>query len=106
MISPASSAMEPEYNQCTGTDATLARLGPEILGVEETETLRRALALWSGHAQIVRLCAEGDFAPREAPAGLIELVLRAGEAPDLKSLEADFKSTSRKVRSLFRSLTG
>ncbi|MEQ8479994.1 MAG: bifunctional [glutamine synthetase] adenylyltransferase/[glutamine synthetase]-adenylyl-L-tyrosine phosphorylase [Hoeflea sp.] len=106
MISPASSKMEPEYNQCTGTDTTLERLGPDILGVEETETLRRALALWSGHAQIVRLCAEGDFAPREAPAGLIELVLRAGEAPDLKTLEADFKATSRKVRSLFKRLTG
>ena len=71
-----------------------------------TESLRTALALWSGHAQIVRLCTEGDFAPKEAPAGLIDLVVRAGQAPDLASLEADFKATSKRIRAIFRQVTG
>jgi glutamate-ammonia-ligase adenylyltransferase len=101
--SPAS--QEPESGECTGTDATLAALGPKALGLETTETLRRALALWSGHAQIVRLCAEGEFDPKEAPAGLIDLVTRSGEAPSLKSLEADFKATSKQVRALFKGIT-
>jgi glutamate-ammonia-ligase adenylyltransferase len=96
---------EREFGECTGTDATLAALGPKALGLEVTETLRRALALWSGHAQVVRLCTEGEFDPAEAPAGLIDLAIRKGEAPSLKSLEADFKATSKQVRALFKKIT-
>lgn len=94
------------HNECTSTDATLKALGPEAFGEEVTESLRTALALWSGHAQIVRLCTEGDFAPKDAPAGLIDLVVRAGQAPDLASLEADFKTTSKRIRAIFRQVTG
>lgn len=93
-----------DHNECTSTDATLKTLGPDALGEEVTESLRHALALWSGHAQIVRLCTEGDFAPKEAPAGLIDLVVRAGEAPDLASLETDFKATSKRVRAIFQKI--
>jgi glutamate-ammonia-ligase adenylyltransferase len=96
----------PDFGECTGTDAALATLGPKALGLDLTEELRRALALWTGHAQIVRLCAEGEFDPGEAPAGLIELVTRTGGAPDLKSLETDFKATSKRVRAIFREVTG
>ena len=95
-----------DHNECTSTDATLKTLGPDALGEEVTESLRRALNLWSAHAQIVRLCAEGNFAPKDAPAGLVELVTRAGEAPDLTSLEADFKATSKQVRAIFKSVAG
>ena len=92
--------------ECTSTDATLKTLGPDELGEETTEELRRALALWSGHAQIVRLCTEGGFDPKNAPAGLIDLVLRLAQAPDLTALEADFKATSKRVRVIFRRVTG
>ncbi|WP_412051688.1 bifunctional [glutamine synthetase] adenylyltransferase/[glutamine synthetase]-adenylyl-L-tyrosine phosphorylase [Hoeflea sp. Naph1] len=107
-VDPATgqAAPRPDPGECTGTDVTLKTLGPEALGQEVTEELRRALALWSGHAQIVRLCTEGAFAPSEAPAGLIELVTRTGEAPDIASLEADFKTTSKRVRALFKKITG
>ncbi|PWW02238.1 glutamate-ammonia-ligase adenylyltransferase [Hoeflea marina] len=87
---------------CTATGEVLALLGPEMIGVEETELLRRALELWSNQAQIVRLCVEGGFDPKQAPAGLIDLVVRAGEAPDLKSLETEMKATSKRIRQLFR----
>jgi len=103
---PEQAVRAVEHSECTSTDATLKTLGPDILGEEVTETLRHALALWSGHAQIVRLCAEGNFAPKEAPAGLIDLVIRVGEAPDLASLEADFKATSKRVKALFKKITG
>lgn len=95
----------PDLGECTGTDVTLATLGPGALGLEATEQLRGALALWSSHAQIVRLCTEGAFDPAEAPPGLTELVTRTGEAPDIKSLEADFKDTSRRIRTLFKKVT-
>ncbi|MBU4530147.1 MAG: bifunctional [glutamine synthetase] adenylyltransferase/[glutamine synthetase]-adenylyl-L-tyrosine phosphorylase [Hoeflea sp.] len=97
---------KPVYGECTSTDATLKILGPGELGEEVTEELRRALALWSGHAQVVRLCTEGGFDPKQAPAGLIDLLTRTGQAPDLASLEADFKTTSKRVRAIFRKVTG
>ncbi len=90
------------HGDCSGTDDVLARLGPDLIGSGETEELRRALALWSNQAQIVRLCIDGPFDPKQAPAGLIDLVARAGEAPDIKALEADLKTTSRRIRHLFR----
>ncbi|MDP3526505.1 MAG: bifunctional [glutamine synthetase] adenylyltransferase/[glutamine synthetase]-adenylyl-L-tyrosine phosphorylase, partial [Hoeflea sp.] len=92
--------------ECTSTDATLKILGPDAFGQETTEELRRALALWSGHAQIVRLCTEGGFDPRQAPAGLIDLLTRTAQSPDLASLEADFKTTSKRVRAMFKRVTG
>jgi glutamate-ammonia-ligase adenylyltransferase len=99
-------AFKPDRNECTSTDATLAALGADALGEEATEELRRALALWSGHAQIVRLCTEGGFDPKQAPAGLIDLVIRTGQAPDLASLESEFKATSKRIRALFKKVTG
>ncbi len=81
-----------------------ARLGPKMIGAEETEMLGHALALWSNQAQIVRLCVQGGFDPKQAPAGLIDLVVRAGEAPDLKALEAEMKTTSKRIRQLFRKI--
>ncbi|MEM5473411.1 bifunctional [glutamine synthetase] adenylyltransferase/[glutamine synthetase]-adenylyl-L-tyrosine phosphorylase [Hoeflea sp. AS60] len=103
---PDQTTLSVDHNECTSTDATLKTLGPDALGEEVTESLRQALALWSGHAQIVRLCAEGDFVPKQAPAGLIDLVIRAGEAPDLASLEADFKASSKRIRAIFKKVTG
>jgi [glutamine synthetase] adenylyltransferase / [glutamine synthetase]-adenylyl-L-tyrosine phosphorylase len=103
---PEPTGQSIDHNECTSTEATLKTLGPDALGEEVTESLRTALALWSAHAQIVRLCTEGDFAPKEAPAGLIDLVVRAGQAPDLASLEADFKATSKRIRAIFRQVTG
>ncbi|MEP3437452.1 MAG: bifunctional [glutamine synthetase] adenylyltransferase/[glutamine synthetase]-adenylyl-L-tyrosine phosphorylase [Hoeflea sp.] len=102
---PALAPQQGRLGECTSTDATLKILGPDAFGDEITEELRRALALWSGHAQIVRLCAEGRFDPRQAPAGLIELLTRTGEAPDLATLEADFKTTSKRVRAIFKQVT-
>ena len=100
-VDPDRIAQNVDHNECTSTDATLKTLGPDALGEETTESLRHALALWSSHAQIVRLCTEGGFAPKEAPAGLIDLVIRSGEAPALASLEADFKATSKRIRTIF-----
>ncbi|SOE17446.1 glutamate-ammonia-ligase adenylyltransferase [Hoeflea halophila] len=97
-------AQPVDHNECTSTDAMLKVLGPGALGEEITESLRHALALWSGHAQIVRLCTESGFAPKEAPAGLIDLVTRSGETPSLASLEAEFKATSRRVRTVFQQI--
>jgi len=89
----------------TGTAEVLAALGPGMIGAERTEALLAALSLWSNQAQMVRLCIEGGFDPKTAPAGLVDLVARAGDAPDIKALEADMKTTSKEIRALFRAIT-
>ncbi|MBW3098684.1 bifunctional [glutamine synthetase] adenylyltransferase/[glutamine synthetase]-adenylyl-L-tyrosine phosphorylase [Pseudohoeflea coraliihabitans] len=89
---------------CTGTVAVLEALGSDRIGVERVETLVRAHQLWMGQTQMVRMCVAGGFNPAEAPAGLIDLVVRAADAPDLKALEADFKTTGRSVRKLFEKI--
>ncbi|MOA62099.1 hypothetical protein D3C78_1874140 [compost metagenome] len=63
-----------------------------------------ALSLFTELSQIVRLCIEGEFDPKEAPAGLVDLVCRAGDYPDLKTLEADIRRLSKSVRRIFQSV--
>jgi len=92
-------------NACTGTLEVIERMGPALLDAEKIEALSRAHCLWTGQTQMVRLCIDGSFDPKDAPAGLIDLVVRAGEAPDLKALEADMKTTSRDIRNLYKQIT-
>ena len=63
-----------------------------------------ALSLFTEVSQIVRLCIDGDFNPEEAPSGLVDLVCRAGDYPDLTHLEADIRRYSRDVRRIFQAL--
>ena len=72
----------------------------------DTETLVRALALFTEIAQLTRLCIEGDFEPDEAPAGLVDLVCRAGDAPDIPTLAATVEAAGTEVRRIFERLVG
>jgi glutamate-ammonia-ligase adenylyltransferase len=43
-----------------------------------------------------------DFELKDAPAGLIDLLCRAADAPDAKVLEADIRHLSKAVRRVFQ----
>ncbi len=60
-----------------------------------------ALNLFTELSQIIRLCIDSDFEPKEAPAGLIDLVCRAGDCPDISTLEGEIKRLSKTVRKAF-----
>lgn len=60
-----------------------------------------ALNLFTELSQIIRLCIDSDFEPKEAPAGLIDLVCRAGDCPDIGTLEGEVKRLSKTVRKTF-----
>lgn len=60
-----------------------------------------ALNLFTELSQIIRLCIDSDFEPKEAPAGLIDLVCRAGDCPDISTLEGEVKRLSKTVRKAF-----
>ena len=67
----------------------------------DLDTCLEALRLYTDIAQVTRLCIDGPFDPAEVPAGLTDLVARAGESPDIKALTAELKRLSKAVRKVF-----
>ncbi len=92
-----------------GTPSTaevIARLGPRQMTQDDTDRVLETLQLFTEISQIIRLCIDGPFDPKEAPAGLIDLVCRAADAPDLRATEADIRRLSTATRTIFRALVG
>ena len=76
-----------------------ARAG--ILSAEDSEILRPATQLFHDLSQILRLCLPGKFDPKTAGAGLLNLLARAGDAPDFTRLDAHLSETQKRVRQSF-----
>jgi glutamate-ammonia-ligase adenylyltransferase len=100
LIAPAQGIDVPAGGMSTAD--VLARLGPLLLDASDLDTVQQGLALFTNLSQIVRLCIEGDLEPKDAPAGLIDLLCRAGDAPDIKVLEAEVRRLSKAVRRIFQ----
>lgn len=100
LVAPARGAEQPEKALPTG-DA-LAIVGSEQMDPNDLDTVQEALRLFTGISQIVRLCIDGPFDPEEAPSGLIDLVCRAGDCPDLRTLEGEVVRLSKAVRRIFQ----
>lgn len=83
------------------TAEALKALGERIMMPGDLDTALEALNLFTALSQAVRLCIDGDFDPREAPQGLIEQLCRAGDCPDLKTLEGEVKRLSKAGREIF-----
>lgn len=84
------------------TAEALKSLGEGRLGPEEMETCLGALTLYGELSQIIRLCIDGPFEPKDAPAGLVDLICTAADVPTLKMLEADLSRMSKAVRRIFQ----
>jgi [glutamine synthetase] adenylyltransferase / [glutamine synthetase]-adenylyl-L-tyrosine phosphorylase len=87
----------------TGTAAALAGAAGELLSADDLGTCLSALGLYTELSQIIRLCVEGGFEPKYAPAGLIERLCAAADVPSLKLIEAEIKRLSKSVRTIFLS---
>ena len=86
----------------TLTADVLRALAPGEIGAEAQETLLRALTLYTEVSQMLRLCLDSDFDPKEAPAGMIDQLARVAGLPDLKTLKAEIKTLSRDVRQILK----
>ena len=84
------------------TGETLKAVGRTVMDPNDLDTCLEALNLYGAIAQITRLCIDGHFDPKEAPAGLIDLVCRAGDCPDIKTLESEIRRLSKAVRKVFQ----
>jgi [glutamine synthetase] adenylyltransferase / [glutamine synthetase]-adenylyl-L-tyrosine phosphorylase len=80
------------------------RLG--LLPTAEAEVLRPAVRLYQNLTQILRLCLPGAFDPKTAGAGLLRLLVRAGDVPDFAALDAHVAETQTKVRQSFVRILG
>jgi len=88
----------------TETARILSDIGPTFIEANDLMEVTRTLSLLSELSQIIRLCIEGPFDPAEAPAGLLDLVCRAADVPDIKIVEAELKRLSKTGRKIFYSV--
>ncbi|MCX8998442.1 bifunctional [glutamine synthetase] adenylyltransferase/[glutamine synthetase]-adenylyl-L-tyrosine phosphorylase [Rhizobiaceae bacterium BDR2-2] len=93
---------EKQAERGASTAEALKFYGEGRMGAEELETCLAALALYGELSQIVRLCLDGPFEPKEAPSGLIDLLCAAADMPTLKALEAELTRVSKSVRRIFQ----
>jgi glutamate-ammonia-ligase adenylyltransferase len=79
-----------------------ARLG--VLPAASAEILRSATLLYHDLTQILRLCVSDRFDPETAGEDLLQIMARAGDAPDFSSLEARVRETQTEVRRVFHAV--
>jgi glutamate-ammonia-ligase adenylyltransferase len=99
LVAPAKGIVVPTYGSTTGE--LLKRLGEEMITPGDLDTCLDAIRLFSELSQIIRLCVDGPFEPKDAPSGLVERICRAGDCPDLATLEGEVKRLSKAARKVF-----
>ena len=78
------------------------RLG--VLPHASAEVLRAAARLYHDLTQILRLCVSERFKPETAGDDQLQVMARAGDAPDFASLQARVMETQAEVRRLFQAI--
>jgi [glutamine synthetase] adenylyltransferase / [glutamine synthetase]-adenylyl-L-tyrosine phosphorylase len=78
------------------------RLG--VLPPASVEILRSAALLYHDLTQILRLCVNEGFNPETAGEDLLQIMARAGDAPDFSSLQARVRETQVEVRRVFQAV--
>ncbi|WJH39432.1 bifunctional [glutamine synthetase] adenylyltransferase/[glutamine synthetase]-adenylyl-L-tyrosine phosphorylase [Aliirhizobium terrae] len=104
LVAPAKGVAADTYGFSTAE--ALKALGAGLLPPADLETCLEALRLFTELSQIIRLCVEGAFEAEDAPAGLVERICRAGDCPDLGTLEGEVRRLSEDVRKVFGRLVG
>jgi glutamate-ammonia-ligase adenylyltransferase len=84
--------------------AALAKAG--LLAPANAEVLIPALALHQALLQILRLCVDSAFEPKEAPRDLLERLAKAADLPDFTTLDAHLRDTEKAVRATFQRVIG
>lgn len=99
LVAPAKGL--PPHVAAESTADVWKRVAAGAMEPQAYDDCMAALTLFTELSQIIRLCIDSDFEPKEAPAGLIDLVCRAGDCPDIGTLEGEVKRLSKTVRKTF-----
>lgn len=97
----ASAKKLPQHIAGESTADVWKRVAAGTVDAQAYDDCMAALHLFTELSQIIRLCIDSDFEPKQAPAGLIDLVCRAGDCPDIGTLEGEVKRLSKTVRKAF-----
>ncbi|MGV1751573.1 bifunctional [glutamine synthetase] adenylyltransferase/[glutamine synthetase]-adenylyl-L-tyrosine phosphorylase [Agrobacterium sp. CG674] len=97
----ASAKNLPQHIAGESTADVWKRVAAGTMDAQSHDDCMAALHLFTELSQIIRLCIDSDFEPKQAPAGLIDLVCRAGDCPDIGTLEGEVKRLSKTVRKVF-----
>jgi glutamate-ammonia-ligase adenylyltransferase len=97
------SPLRGETREAAGltTAETLERFAPGLMTPEDMSVCGEALQLYTELSQLIRLCIDGLFDPAQAPAGLADLIARAGDCPDIVQLEGNLRRSGDAVRAIF-----
>jgi glutamate-ammonia-ligase adenylyltransferase len=96
----------PDLARVETEDALRAEAAAGVLEPGDAAILMPAVRLYQSLNQIIRLCVEEPFEPKEAPRGLRDLLCRVADAPDFTRLEAQLIETETKVRETLERLIG
>ncbi|RWX75995.1 bifunctional [glutamine synthetase] adenylyltransferase/[glutamine synthetase]-adenylyl-L-tyrosine phosphorylase [Neorhizobium lilium] len=99
LVAPARGVAPETYG--ASTRQSLEMLGGPVMAPSELDTCLQALSLFTELSQIIRLCMEGPFDPKDAPAGLVERICRAADCPDIATVQGEVKRLSKAVRAVF-----
>ncbi len=94
----------PLHKPGESTFDVLKRIASQAMEPQAHDDCIEAMRLFTELSQIIRLCIDTDFDPKQAPAGLVDLVCRAGDCPDIATLEDEIKRLSKAVRKTFSTL--
>ncbi|QCI99142.1 bifunctional [glutamine synthetase] adenylyltransferase/[glutamine synthetase]-adenylyl-L-tyrosine phosphorylase [Agrobacterium larrymoorei] len=94
----------PAHKAGESTSDVLKRVAPAAMEPQAQDDCIEAMRLFTELSQIIRLCIDSDFEPKQAPAGLIDLVCRAVELPDISTVEGEVKRLSKAVRKTFQTV--
>ncbi|HXW22700.1 MAG TPA: bifunctional [glutamine synthetase] adenylyltransferase/[glutamine synthetase]-adenylyl-L-tyrosine phosphorylase, partial [Rhodomicrobium sp.] len=97
-------AQNPSILDQNSANALRKLIAAGFLNSADGDTLLKASTLYQDISQILRLCTEGGFDPKEAPRDLIDLLLHTTGEPDLSRLEARLRETYAEVAHLFSKL--
>lgn len=88
----------------TSTELNLRHLKPEFASPAQAEELAGAHHFYSNITQIIRLCVDDNTGREDYLPGLLELLCRAAELPDIGHVEHQMDQTTELVAKAFKQL--
>lgn len=88
----------------TSTEANLHQLKTGFATPVQAEELAAAHHFYSNMTQIIRLCVDDDTKREDYLPGLLDLLCRAAELPDIAHVEHQLDQTADMVAATFRQL--
>lgn len=87
-----------------GTEEVLAALDPSFADPAAADALVEAHRFYTNLSQTIRLCLGGDARREEFIPGMIDLLCRAADMPDMKRVEHHLTELAKEVRGSFEKL--